>query len=79
MATEKITKKMNIGEIAVNHPETMEVFMKYGMHCIGCMASQFETLEQGCEAHGIDADKMVKDLNAALEKGKKQGKAKKEE
>lgn len=79
MATDKITKKMNIGEIAVNHPETMEVFMKYGMHCIGCIASQFETLEQGCEAHGIDTDKMVKDLNAASEKEKKQGKAKKEE
>ena len=71
MAEEKITKKMNIGEIATKHPETMEVFMKHGMHCIGCVAARFETLEQGCEAHGIDADKLVEDLNAAVEKAKK--------
>ena len=81
MAEDKITKKMNIADIAVKHPGTMEVFMKYGMHCIGCMAAQFETLEQGCKAHGIDADKMVKDLNAAVEKeeaGEKKGEKKEE-
>lgn len=66
----KITKKMNIADIAVNHPESMEVFMKHGMHCIGCMAAQFETLEQGCEAHSIDADELVKDLNKAISKSK---------
>jgi hybrid cluster-associated redox disulfide protein len=46
--------------------------MKHGMHCLGCAAAHFETLEQGCGAHGIDVDELVKDLNAAV-------KAKKEE
>ncbi len=68
MAEDKITKEMNIGEIAMKHPECMEVFAKYGMHCLGCVASRFENLEQGCQAHGIDADAMVKDLNAAVDK-----------
>ena len=66
-----ITKEMPIGEIVMNHPETMDVFMKYGMHCIGCAAAHFENLEQGCAAHGIDADKMVADLNKAVKKVKK--------
>lgn len=66
----KITKDMNIGEIAMNHPETLEVFMKHGLHCIGCAAAHFENLEQGCMAHGIDVDVLVKDLNKALKKGK---------
>jgi hybrid cluster-associated redox disulfide protein len=65
-----ITKQMGIGEIAMKHPETFDVFAKYGMHCIGCVAARFENLEQGCMAHGIDADKMVKDLNAAAHKAK---------
>ena len=64
----KITKDSNLGEIASNHPETMEVFMKYGLHCIGCMAAQYETLEQGAKAHGIDVKKLVKDLNEAVKK-----------
>ena len=64
----KITKKSNLMEIASKHPETMEVFVKYGLHCIGCMAAQFENLEVGAKAHGIDVDKLVKDLNKAIKK-----------
>ena len=74
-----ITKDMSIGEIVSEHPEVMEVFMKYGMHCIGCAAARFENLEQGCQAHGIDVDKIVKDLNAALQKSKKKETPEKEE
>ncbi len=63
-----ITKEMSISEIVSNHPETVEVFMKYGMGCIGCMAARFENLEQGAAAHGIDIDAIVKDLNEKLKK-----------
>jgi hybrid cluster-associated redox disulfide protein len=70
MAEKKITKEMGIGAIAQKYPETMEVFAKHGLHCIGCAAAHFENLEQGCEAHGIDADKLVDDLNKSIKKKK---------
>jgi hybrid cluster-associated redox disulfide protein len=63
----KIAKNMPINEIVRNYPQTMEVFMKYGLHCIGCAAAQFEDLEAGALAHGIDVDKLVVDLNKAVE------------
>ncbi len=68
MSEEKITKETPIAQIVEKHPETVDVFAKHGLHCIGCAASHFENLGQGCEAHGIDADKMVKDLNEAIAK-----------
>ena len=71
---EKITKEMNIGKIATEHPETIDVFTKHGMHCIGCVAAHFENLAQGCESHSIDVDKLVKDLNEAVEKEAKEQK-----
>ncbi len=71
MEKQKITKEMSIMEIIQKHPETMDVFMKHGLHCVGCAAARFETLEQGASAHGIDVDKFVKDLNSALKKEKK--------
>jgi len=58
---QSITADQNIGEIAQKHPEVMGIFMKYGLHCIGCAAAHFENLEQGCKAHGMD-DKTIKKL-----------------
>ncbi len=62
----KITKDTKLGELISKHPETAEVFMKHGLHCIGCMAAQFETLGQGAKAHGIDIKKLVEDLNKVI-------------
>ena len=55
----KITKDMGIMEIVQNHPETVEVFQKFGMGCIGCAAAHFENLEAGAKVHGIDIEAMV--------------------
>ena len=60
---EKITKEMGIMEIVQNHPETVEVFQKFGMGCIGCAAAHFENLEAGAKVHGIDIDAMVDAMN----------------
>ena len=62
----KITKDMGLIEIVQNYPETLEVFQKYGLGCIGCAAARFENLEAGAKVHGIDPDKMVEDLNAVI-------------
>ena len=62
----KITKDMGLLEIVQNYPETLEVFQRYGLGCIGCAAARFENLEAGAKVHGIDPDKIVEDLNAAI-------------
>ena len=62
----KITKDSNLGEIIGKYPGTIEVFMKHGLHCVGCAAAHYETIELGANAHGIDVKKLVKDLNYAV-------------
>jgi hybrid cluster-associated redox disulfide protein len=61
----KIKKQDNIVEIIQNYPITREVFMQFGLGCIGCFAARFETLEEGATAHGIDTDALVEELNKA--------------
>ena len=34
------------------------------MHCLGCPASQQETLEEACSVHGIDVNEVLEKLNA---------------
>jgi hybrid cluster-associated redox disulfide protein len=62
----KITKDMKIEEVIKKYPESVEVFAKRGFHCIGCVAASFESIEQGAEAHGIDVDDLIEDLNKAI-------------
>ena len=63
----KISKDMGIMDIVTQHPETLEVFAKYGMGCIGCAAARFENLEAGARVHGFDPDEMVAEINALIE------------
>jgi hybrid cluster-associated redox disulfide protein len=44
----------------------MEVFAKYGLGCVGCMAAQFETIGEGAGAHGIDVDALIADINSCI-------------
>ncbi|MDQ7092138.1 DUF1858 domain-containing protein [Desulfosporosinus sp. PR] len=60
-----ITGDMSITEIVEKYPKTTDILLSYGMHCFGCMAARFENLEQGALAHGIDVQRLLKDLNAA--------------
>ena len=65
--SEKVTKDMNILEIAQKHPESVEIFHKYGLGCLGCAAARFENLEAGAKVHGFNVDDMVNDINALIE------------
>ena len=64
----KITKQMKIEEVLKKYPDTLRMFSKHGFHCVGCVAASFESIEQGAMAHGIDVEKLIKDLNKAVEK-----------
>lgn len=61
-----ITRSMPIGEVVQTYPQTIEVFLKHGLMCFGCAIAQFENVEQGAMAHGINVDALINDLNAAV-------------
>ena len=55
----KFSKDTKIGEILEVAPEKAEILLQAGMHCLGCPASQEETLEEACAVHGIDVEALV--------------------
>lgn len=60
----EITKNTTIGEILEKAPEKADILLDVGMHCLGCPASQMETLEEACAVHGIDVEDVIEKLNA---------------
>jgi hydroxylamine reductase len=60
----KITKDMLIADILRVNPKAAQILMASGMGCLGCPASQAESLEQAAGVHGIDLDELIKKLNS---------------
>ena len=62
----QISKDMLIGALVQMDDCVAPVLMRAGMHCLGCPASQAESLEEACMVHGTNADELVAKLNAFL-------------
>jgi len=58
-----IDKDMKIGDLLQKYPEKADILLEAGMHCLGCPASQAETLAEACEVHGIDVEDLLTELN----------------
>ncbi len=61
-----ITKDMTIGEILRANPNSAQVLLDAGMHCLGCPSAQGESLAEAAFVHGLDADVIMEKL-ATLE------------
>jgi len=63
----KFTKDMTVAQILRANPKTAEIFMRYGMHCLGCPGATGESVEQAALVHGFNADDIIRDLNSVEE------------
>ncbi|MCC8027050.1 MAG: DUF1858 domain-containing protein [Clostridium sp.] len=61
-----IDKNMLIGQLIQVDESIAPILMRAGMHCLGCPASQGESLEEACMVHGIDCDVLVSQINEIL-------------
>ena len=62
----QVTKDTLIGEALEMNRGIAPILMGIGMHCLGCPASQAESIGEACSVHGIDPDELVKKINDFL-------------
>lgn len=61
-----VNKDMTIGELLQVDMGIAAILMASGMHCIGCPASQGETLEEASMVHGMDCNELISKINEYL-------------
>ncbi len=54
---------MLVGEIIRTDPSTIGILEGAGMGCVGCPASQSESLADACLVHGLNANEVLAKLN----------------
>ncbi len=62
----QITKEITIGELLQVNTGVIPILMSAGMHCLGCPASQAESIAVAAYVHGLDADDLVNQINEFL-------------
>lgn len=76
MDKKKFHKDMTVGQVVDEFPGAADILMGYGLHCVGCFANSFETVEQGVKGHGYndeDLEELIEHLNEAYEDESLQG------
>ena len=63
----KVTPDMIIADVLKMDKGTVPIFLNAGMHCLGCPSASGESIAEACQVHGIDSDKLVKELNDFFE------------
>ena len=63
-----VNKDMTIGQVLEMDSSCAGVFFAMGMHCVGCPASQGESLEEAAMVHGLNADELIENVNGYLAK-----------
>ena len=64
----KITSDMVISEVLKLDKGLVPIFLNNGLYCLGCPSASGESIKDACEIHGLDCDKLVRELNEYLEK-----------
>ena len=57
---------LTVDEIMRRWPSTIRVFQANQMYCIGCPIGGFHTLPEASEAHGLDPDRLEREIALAV-------------
>ncbi len=66
METPAISSDLSVEQILAVWPQTLPVFIRFHMLCIGCPITHFHTLGEACLAHGMSLEPFMSAVQAAI-------------
>ena len=69
MEARTFSSDLTVEQILAVWPQTLPVFIRFHMLCIGCPITSFHTLRDACLAHDIDIEPIESALCAAVSSG----------
>jgi hybrid cluster-associated redox disulfide protein len=58
-----ISAESLVQEVVRDHPETVLVFVRHGMQCVGCTMSPFHTVADSAREHAVALEPLLGALN----------------
>ena len=57
-----------LGALMTQWPDTITVFMRHKMLCVGCLVNPFHTVIDACAEYGLDVDAFYAELAASIKR-----------
>lgn len=67
MERKQITPDLNVEYVLKNWPETIPVFLKHRMGCVGCTMASYETLTSAAEIYQLPLQRFMDELQRAVD------------
>jgi hybrid cluster-associated redox disulfide protein len=64
--TQPITADSLVQDVIERHPETILVFVRHRLQCVGCDISPFHTIADSAREHAVTIEPLLGDLNRVL-------------
>jgi hybrid cluster-associated redox disulfide protein len=61
-----ITADSLVKEVVECHPQTIAVFAKHGLNCVGCYISPFHTISDTAREYELWLEPLLSELNGAV-------------
>ena len=55
-----------LSELMTHWPQTIQVFLRHKMLCVGCMVGPFHTVMDACAEYHLDYDAFMDELTCAV-------------
>jgi hybrid cluster-associated redox disulfide protein len=61
-----ITADSLVKEVVESHPQTIAVFVKHGLNCVGCYIAPFHTITDTAREYALRIEPLLSELNNAV-------------
>ena len=58
--------EMPLADLMTHWPQTIPVFVRHKMLCVGCLVSPFHTVADACTEYHLNQDAFMAELNTAV-------------
>lgn len=65
-APELVDPDLSLSELMTRWPQTIPVFVRHRMICVGCLVSPFHTIADACAEYKLDQDAFMAELTNAI-------------
>ena len=59
-------KGISLSDLMTQWPQTIPIFLKYKMLCVGCLVNSFHNVEDACKEHGVEETVFWADLHQGM-------------